>query len=108
MDGNASDAGLEPLIPRHGGYRRLKSFRVAQLVYDVTVRFCDRYVGRRGRMRDQMIQEDFLRHRGLARWERDDPRLQGLIDLRPESAEQVAGWVGQLYRFQTRRRRERG
>jgi hypothetical protein len=30
----------EPLIPKHGGYRRLKSFQVAQLVYDVTVRFC--------------------------------------------------------------------
>jgi four helix bundle suffix protein len=46
----------EPLIPEHGGYRNLKSFRVAQLVYDVTVRFCDRYVGRTGRMRDQMVQ----------------------------------------------------
>jgi len=46
----------EPLIPRHGGYRKLKSFQVAQLVYDVTVRFCDRYVARSGRMRDQMVQ----------------------------------------------------
>jgi hypothetical protein len=27
------------LIPLHGGYRKLKSFRVAELVYDVTVRF---------------------------------------------------------------------
>jgi hypothetical protein len=26
----------EPLIPKHGGYRKLKSFQVAQLVYDVT------------------------------------------------------------------------
>jgi four helix bundle suffix protein len=46
----------EPLIPKHGGYRNLKSFKVAQLAYDVTVRFCDRYVGRGGRMRDQMVQ----------------------------------------------------
>ncbi len=46
----------EKLIPLHGGYRRLKSFRVAQLVYDVTVRFCDRYVGRRSRTHDQMVQ----------------------------------------------------
>jgi len=44
------------LIPQHGGYRRLKSFRVAQLVYDVTVRFCERYVDRRSRTRDQMVQ----------------------------------------------------
>ncbi len=46
----------ESLIPKHGGYRKLKSFQVAQLVYDVTVRFCDRYVARSGRMRDQMVQ----------------------------------------------------
>lgn len=46
----------EPLIPKHGGYRKLKSFQVAQLVYDVTVRFCDRYVGRRSRTHDQMVQ----------------------------------------------------
>ncbi len=46
----------EPLIPKHGGYRKLKSFQMAQLVYDVTVRFCDRYVDRRSRTRDQMVQ----------------------------------------------------
>ncbi len=46
----------EPLIPKHGGYRRLKSFQVAQLVYDVTVRFCDRYIDRRSRTHDQMVQ----------------------------------------------------
>lgn len=55
-DGQAGQDGREPLIPKHGGYRRLKSFQVAQLVYDVTVRFCDRYVDRRSRTRDQMVQ----------------------------------------------------
>lgn len=44
------------LIPKHGGYKNLKSFQVAQLVYDVTVRFCERYVDRRSRTRDQMVQ----------------------------------------------------
>lgn len=48
--------GQEGLIPRHGGYRRLRSFQVAQLVYDVTVRFCDKYIGRRSRTHDQMVQ----------------------------------------------------
>jgi four helix bundle protein len=47
---------VETLIPRHGGYRRLKSFQVAQLVYDVTVQFCDRYIDRRSRTHDQMVQ----------------------------------------------------
>jgi four helix bundle suffix protein len=46
----------EALIPKHGGYRKLKSFQVAQLVYDVTVRFCDRYIGKRSRTHDQMVQ----------------------------------------------------
>ena len=46
----------EPLIPRHGGYRKLKSFQIAQLVYDLTVRFCRRYVDRFSRTRDQMVQ----------------------------------------------------
>lgn len=50
------DGGRKPLIPKHGGYRRLKSFQVAQLVYDVTVRFCDRYVSKRSRTHDQMVQ----------------------------------------------------
>jgi four helix bundle suffix protein len=46
----------EGLIPVHGGYRKLKSFQVAQLCFDVTVRFCDRYVDRRDRTHDQMVQ----------------------------------------------------
>jgi four helix bundle suffix protein len=46
----------EKLIPLHGGYRKLKSFQVAQLVYDVTVRFCDRYISPRSRTHDQMVQ----------------------------------------------------
>jgi four helix bundle suffix protein len=48
--------GAGPLIPAHGGYRKLKSFQVAQLAYDVTVRFCDRYIDKRSRTHDQMVQ----------------------------------------------------
>ena len=44
------------MIPLHGSYRKLKSFQVAQLVYDVTVRFCDRYIEKRSRTHDQMVQ----------------------------------------------------
>lgn len=44
------------LIPAHGGYRNLKSFQVGQIIYDVTVRFCDRYIGKRSRTHDQMVQ----------------------------------------------------
>ncbi len=46
----------EGFIPAHGGYEELLSFRKARVVYDATVFFCDRYVGKRDRTRDQMIQ----------------------------------------------------
>jgi|GEM_PF-3693104 len=46
----------EGLLPKHGGYRNLKSFQIAQIAYDVTVRFCDRYVDRFSRTKDQMVQ----------------------------------------------------
>jgi four helix bundle suffix protein len=46
----------EPLVAPHGGYRNLKSFQIAELVYDVTVRLCDRYIDRRSRTHDQMAQ----------------------------------------------------
>ena len=44
------------LITPHGGYRKLKSFQHAELVYDATVRFCGRFIDRRSRTHDQMVQ----------------------------------------------------
>ncbi len=46
----------ETVLPKYGGYRKLKSFQIAQLIYDVTVRFCDCYIDRRSRTHDQMVQ----------------------------------------------------
>jgi len=39
-----------------GGYRVLRSFQVATLIYDGTVRFCDAHLDRRSRTHDQMVQ----------------------------------------------------
>ena len=44
------------LIPKHGGYKNTKTWQLADLIYDVTVRFCDKYVDRRSRTHDQMVQ----------------------------------------------------
>ena len=44
------------LIVSHGGYRELKSFQHAERVYDATVKFCDRFIDRRSRTHDQMVQ----------------------------------------------------
>jgi four helix bundle suffix protein len=46
----------ETFIPKHGGYKRLLSYQRAEVVYDATVRFCGRYLDRRDRTVDQMIQ----------------------------------------------------
>lgn len=45
-----------PLIPPHGGYRDLKSYQMAEIVYDGTVVFCDRFIDKRSRTHDQMVQ----------------------------------------------------
>ena len=39
-----------------GGYRKLRSFQVTTIIYDATVRFCDRFVEKRSRTVDQMTQ----------------------------------------------------
>ncbi len=46
----------ERFIPPHGGYRNLLSYQRAEVVYDATVRFCERFLERRDRTRDQMVQ----------------------------------------------------
>ena len=49
------------LIPPHGGYRKLKSYQTAEVIYDGTVEFCQRWVDRtkrsyRSRTSEQMVQ----------------------------------------------------
>lgn len=41
---------------KHGGYRNLKAYQVAELLYDFTCRFCDRYVPKTDRHHDQLVQ----------------------------------------------------
>ncbi|MBN1142722.1 MAG: four helix bundle protein [Deltaproteobacteria bacterium] len=118
------------LIPKHGGYRKLRSFQAAQLTYDLTVAFCNRHIDKRSRTHDQMVQaarsgvqniaegsmasatskktelkltgvarasleellldyEDFLRQRGLRRWDKNAPEAlktrKALSDLSDQS-----------------------
>lgn len=47
---------MEPLIQKHGGYRNLITFQLARLIFDITVRFCNRFIGRGSRTHDQMVQ----------------------------------------------------
>jgi len=51
------DSTVPPsLIPPHGGYRALKSYQMAEIVFDATMAFCDRFIDRRSRTVDQMVQ----------------------------------------------------
>jgi len=43
-------------IPPHGGYEDLLSFQKARIVYDGTVKFCERFFQKRDRTVDQMVQ----------------------------------------------------
>ncbi len=43
-------------IPPHGGYKNLRSYQKAEIVYDATIYFCDHFIDRRSRTHDQMVQ----------------------------------------------------
>lgn len=44
------------LIPPHGGYKRLRTYKLGNLIYDATAAFCARYYDRKDRTYDQMVQ----------------------------------------------------
>ena len=50
-----TDKNGELLLPS-GGYRRLKSFQLTRLIYDITVHFAELYIPVASRTRDQMVQ----------------------------------------------------
>jgi four helix bundle suffix protein len=47
---------LPGFIPPHGGYKDLFSYHKALIVFDATVYFCDRFMDKKSRTHDQMIQ----------------------------------------------------
>jgi restriction system protein len=49
---NQPDGFIDP----HGGFRELKSYQMSEIVYDATAAFCDRWISRRSRTHDQMVQ----------------------------------------------------
>src|SRR5580700_6842078 len=56
MSGNRTDKIKDAFIPAHGGYENLLSFQQARIVYDGTAKFCERFLSKRDRTCDQMIQ----------------------------------------------------
>ncbi|MGE3063388.1 MAG: four helix bundle suffix domain-containing protein [bacterium] len=51
-----SDDNSSNLIPPHGGYQKLQSYQMSEIVYDATVKFCARFIDKFSRTTDQMVQ----------------------------------------------------
>src|SRR5512142_2138050 len=51
-----SSLAAEKVYGRHSGYRQLKAYQVAEVLYDFTCRFCERYISQGDRHHDQMVQ----------------------------------------------------
>jgi four helix bundle suffix protein len=49
-------AGSGRIILPHGSYKKLHSYRKTEIIYDLTVRFCRRFLSVRDRTVDQMVQ----------------------------------------------------
>jgi hypothetical protein len=45
----------EGFIPPHGDYQKLLSYQKAEIVYDATVYFCNRFIDRRSRTHNQRV-----------------------------------------------------
>ena len=56
MKGGFNMIHADGFIDPHGGFRNLKSYQMAEIVYDATVAFCNRWISRRSRTRDQKVQ----------------------------------------------------
>jgi len=47
---------MTKLLPPHGNYRELLSYQKSEVIYDLTYRFCDRFLKKGDRTIDQMVQ----------------------------------------------------
>ena len=105
------------LIPKHGGYRNLLSFQVSGVIYDVTVLFCDRYIDRFSRTRDQMVQAARSGRQNIAEGSVDSATsrkielkltgvAKGSLKAQANTFEEEGGFTERLYRRRTQHRRK--
>jgi len=50
------DSDTQTFIPPHGNYQELLSYQKAEVIYDLTFRFCGRFLNKGDRTIDQMVQ----------------------------------------------------
>jgi len=66
-----SSGAAERVFGKHGGYRNLKAYQVAEMLYEYTCRFCDRYIPWRDRHHDQMVQSGRSGYQNIAEGSED-------------------------------------
>lgn len=47
-----TDRHTQKNIKSHGGYRKLKSYQMTEIIYDAIVEFCNRYISKFSHTRD--------------------------------------------------------
>ena len=70
---SSSSPSYPGFIPPHGGYENLLAYRKSQIIYDATVRFCDRFIDKRSRTHDQMVQATRSGNKNIA----EDSQISG-------------------------------
>jgi hypothetical protein len=88
------------LIPPHGGYEKLKSYQMSVLVYDATVKFCDRFIDRKSRTHDQMVQAARSGNKNIAEGSEVSGTSKKMeLTLVGGGSRQLGGVAGRLQRF---------
>ncbi len=90
MSGDAS----ESFIPPHGGYAGLLAYQKALIVFQGTVRFCERFLGKRDRTVDQMVQGARSGKQNIV----EGSKVSGT----PQIAPMAEGWPGSVVCAQAR------
>lgn len=71
-DNERSNTARSKRLRPSGGYRQLRSFQTTTVIYDATVSFCERFMDKRSRTVDQMVQAARSGRQNIAEGSRTD------------------------------------
>ncbi len=98
-------AAAERVYGKHGGYRNLTAYRVAEMLYDYTCRFCDRYIPFKDRHHDQMVQSARSGYQNIAEGSEDSATSRKLEMNLTNVAKSSLGELARDYRKHLTRRK---
>jgi len=70
-NGGRRETAGDRVFGQHSGYRNLKAYQVAELVYDFSCRFCERYIPKKDRHHDQLVQSARSGYQNIAEGSED-------------------------------------